>query len=58
VIMYSNCPVDANKYTLMARCSGAVSGKLKSGKLIKPDVCELCGSGLYIEAHHKDYSNR
>jgi ribosomal protein S27AE len=33
-----------------------VSNSLRSGKLIKPDICSKCGSGKKIQAHHEDYS--
>lgn len=29
---------------------------LKSGKIIKPDICEICGASNNLEAHHSDYS--
>ena len=29
---------------------------IKSGKLIKPDICPKCGSSIDIEHHHEDYS--
>lgn len=33
-----------------------VSDALKSGKLLRPDICTVCGSrGVPIEAHHPDY---
>lgn len=48
--------VDVDKYSLYARCCGAVSVAVKSGKLVKPSCCVLCGDSLFIEAHHEDYS--
>jgi len=36
---------------------GAVKRALKSGRLVRPTVCEKCGrDGLRIEASHDDYS--
>jgi hypothetical protein len=31
---------------------------LKSGKLRRPDTCELCGEIEKTEGHHPDYNNR
>jgi ribosomal protein S27AE len=33
-----------------------VERALKTGKLIKLDECERCGSEGSLEAHHEDYS--
>lgn len=33
-----------------------VSNALKSGKMIKPANCSVCGSTYLIEGHHEDYS--
>ena len=32
-----------------------ISNALRSGKLIKPKNCSMCGSDKRIEAHHVDY---
>lgn len=29
---------------------------IKSGKLIRPSVCEVCGAETFCEAHHDDYN--
>jgi hypothetical protein len=38
------------------RAQMAVLRAIKKGLLVRPDVCERCGSGGEIEAHHEDYS--
>lgn len=34
----------------------AVKQALTAGVLVKPETCEQCGAGGYIEGHHEDYS--
>lgn len=44
----------ANKQKDFAR--GQVFYALGCGTLVRPDICEKCGNGGSIEAHHPDYS--
>jgi hypothetical protein len=45
---------DRNPQRLKAKT--AVKDALKSGKIVKPAQCSLCGSRRKIEAHHPDYT--
>lgn len=36
----------------------AVNYALRSGKLIRPDICSECGVGCKPDAHHEDYLKR
>jgi len=40
-----------NKYK--AHC--IVNNAIRSKKLFKEDICEVCAGGFYVEAHHDDY---
>lgn len=42
----------------IAKAHDAVRWAIKHGKIIKPPVCENCGSAGRIEGHHADYSRR
>ena len=33
-----------------------VQGALRSGKLVRPSLCEVCGAADRLDAHHEDYS--
>lgn len=37
------------------RARGMVNKRLLSGKIVKPNKCEVCCSEGYVEAHHEDY---
>lgn len=45
---------EENKKKHAAR--GKVNKALASGKLIKPNICSVCGENGTTEAHHEDYS--
>jgi len=36
----------------------AVGQAIKTGKLVRPSVCEGCGEDAFCEAHHSDYSRK
>lgn len=40
---------------IAASCHTKVKSAIKSGKLIRPSTCDICGNGGRIEAHHDDY---
>jgi ribosomal protein S27AE len=40
------------KYLCRARLQRAI----KNGEIIKPTLCQKCGSAKPLQAHHKDYS--
>lgn len=44
----------ANKHK--RRAHAAVHRAVVAGRLVRPDVCYLCGGGGDIQAHHEDYS--
>ena len=37
---------------------GAINKAIAAGKLVKPNVCEICLATGRIEGHHHDYSKR
>jgi len=39
-----------------SRAHQLVGKAIKKGTMTRPDVCEDCGGGHYIEGHHDDYS--
>lgn len=43
------------KFPLKYKAHSKVNHAIKSGTLIKPDKCSICGFGGKIEAHHDDY---
>jgi len=51
---------EEEKPKLLAR--NAVSNALRSGKLIKPDCCDLCGTRIEdpknLHGHHEDYNKQ
>jgi hypothetical protein len=40
------------------RAQHSLQKALKSGKVVRPDTCELCGGICKAEGHHPDYSKR
>jgi ribosome-binding protein aMBF1 (putative translation factor) len=43
-----------NKLAYQAHCK--VNNALRNGKLIKPELCEICGLPSKLHGHHVDYS--
>jgi len=44
------------KYPVRNLAHMQVERALKSGELVKPELCEGCGLPRRVEAHHPDYS--
>jgi DNA repair exonuclease SbcCD ATPase subunit len=49
--------LDANKKTEKGRARAAVHSAVRSGKLVRSDLCEACGNKAKTHGHHEDYSN-
>lgn len=45
-----------DKYRYKQTAREAVAMALKTGRLVKPDKCEICAYQGRIEGHHNDYS--
>jgi len=46
-----------NHVTMIQRVHRLVYKAVKSGKILKPNLCSLCHIPTRINAHHEDYSN-
>jgi ATPase subunit of ABC transporter with duplicated ATPase domains len=44
------------EYSLKQNARKKVLRAVKSGKIIKPSLCEICKRERFLEAHHIDYS--
>jgi hypothetical protein len=42
--------------TLKELARGRVGRAVRSGRLVKPALCEDCGAEAYLHGHHTDYS--
>lgn len=41
---------------IKAAANASVAAAVASGRLLRPEVCEACGTGCLPDGHHDDYS--
>ena len=58
IVGLSRQRVDQLLHPEKARARAAVHRAVRSGRLRRPAICDRCGRGGRIEAHHDDYSRR
>lgn len=46
----------SDQYNLKQNARKKVLRAVQSGKLVKPNLCEVCRKEKFVEAHHEDYN--
>ena len=39
-----------------AKAKNALNWAVRSGKIVRPDSCQICGSGVGVQGHHESYA--